>query len=387
MNLGLLYAGLFASLSLLCLCVFLSIRGQRAIAWLAGALLCAALETCTLVFSHGTGFEQIGGICALPAAYLCFAQAVRLATGGADWDRKLAGVVAGLTAMTLALQGSAVPFVVQAIPFQVGCALALFDAGARLWRRPDRHLSDAILSVIVASLAAIFITRIVLFPFIFPHGADYFAVKSAKVERMLMLLVGTLTPPCVFLLLARIIGGQLSEYRRRAERDGLTGLYNRETFERLAAARRGTAGCIVICDIDRFKAVNDRFGHLAGDGVIRSFATLLAAGTMPAARIGGEEFALLLPGVPLAEARAICDRLRMDFAQSNHSELPGDQRVTASFGLAAYAGAEPLDIAWRQADSALYRAKRFGRNRVCLAGEAPIPHSAALYTADGSGAA
>ncbi len=159
-----------------------------------------------------------------------------------------------------------------------------------------------------------------------------------------------------------------------SHRDPLTGALNRRGLEarasELAACPRGSAGChaLIIADIDRFKSVNDRFGHAAGDLVIADFARLLSAAAREddiIVRWGGEEFVILMPQAELGMARLYAEFARNAFEAARHDSL-GETRVTASFGIALWRVNEPLETAAGHADKALYRAKREGRNRVCV---------------------
>ncbi len=161
---------------------------------------------------------------------------------------------------------------------------------------------------------------------------------------------------------------------RHATTDGLTGLANRRTFdtrlvtELARCERSGEPLALVIADVDHFKQFNDRHGHLVGDEILREVATLLAAGCRPfdlAARFGGEEFVVVLPGAATEEARAIAERLR---ATIEHADL--DTPVTISAGVAFTPdGCTVPELLLADADRALYRAKASGRNRVCVAGD------------------
>lgn len=169
--------------------------------------------------------------------------------------------------------------------------------------------------------------------------------------------------------------------QRLADRDALTGCYNRRVLQRglldaeLARARRyGTALSVILCDIDHFKRVNDTHGHAAGDAVLDHFARLLQAMTRESVdsviRYGGEEFLVVLPQTDLPGAQALAERIRAAFAASA-TALAGGGTVlaTASFGVAAvpercaHAPAR-YETLVGAADAQLYAVKRGGRNGV-----------------------
>ena len=166
------------------------------------------------------------------------------------------------------------------------------------------------------------------------------------------------------------------EVYQLATHDALTELYNRRHFVELVdkeiarALRHGRPLVMCIIDVDLFKPVNDQYGHIAGDGVLRQMAALVrdfVRGEDIAARIGGEEFAVLLPESDLEAARAFAERLREAVAATPF-ELGGESRhLTISIGIAGLADSRRERSALMQAaDAALYRAKDEGRNRVCV---------------------
>ncbi|TNJ34920.1 GGDEF domain-containing protein [Arenimonas terrae] len=166
------------------------------------------------------------------------------------------------------------------------------------------------------------------------------------------------------------------EVYQLATHDALTEIYNRRHFVELVdkeiarALRHGRPLVMCIIDVDLFKPVNDQFGHIAGDGVLRQMAGLVRAfvrGEDIAARIGGEEFAVLLPESDLEAAHAFAERLREAVAATPF-ELGGESRhLTISIGIAGLADNRRERSALMQAaDAALYRAKDEGRNRVCV---------------------
>jgi two-component system cell cycle response regulator len=172
---------------------------------------------------------------------------------------------------------------------------------------------------------------------------------------------------------------RLAEGLRLATTDPLTGLHNRRYAmamlgRMLADAAAGGSGCAVLAlDIDRFKAVNDRFGHAAGDAVLVEVAARLTASLRSGdllARVGGEEFLIALPGVTGPEALALAERLRRAVGDTpfHPATTEGPLRVTVSIGLALVADAmvAPAE-AMGCADRALMAAKADGRNQVVLA--------------------
>ena len=166
----------------------------------------------------------------------------------------------------------------------------------------------------------------------------------------------------------------------QARTDALSGLPNRRAFfeqagqELKRAKRYGKPLCVIMLDIDRFKHINDTYGHAAGDRVIRNIAEMAGAvlrdSDLPA-RIGGEEFALLLPESTLEGAMTVAERLRKRIAEAPMQVDDALLHVTASFGVAAYGpDNETVDDLLAAADQVLYVAKRTGRNRVvCAQGE------------------
>jgi two-component system cell cycle response regulator len=164
---------------------------------------------------------------------------------------------------------------------------------------------------------------------------------------------------------------------QRAQIDGLTGLWNRTYFDRRLndefseAIRHGRPLSLVIVDIDNFKQLNDHYGHLFGDMVLERFAQILSGGRASdvASRYGGEEFGIILPNITATEAAEVAERFRVQLESLMWSDHPG-LVVTASFGVCDMDRIGPpisVDRLFSAADSALYRAKQDGRNRVAVA--------------------
>ena len=182
---------------------------------------------------------------------------------------------------------------------------------------------------------------------------------------------------------------RLDEARKSSEEDHLTGLPNRRAFEAVlddeyrAASAAGEPLCVVFCDIDHFKRINDEHGHEAGDRVLRLVAEALAQisdDRCHVARHGGEEFVVLLRGASPEQALERLDRVRSELAQrrlvNRATDTPFGQ-VTFSAGVAeVFTHGDPRS-ALQAADAALYRAKAAGRNRIELAGLDDTPLASA----------
>jgi len=163
------------------------------------------------------------------------------------------------------------------------------------------------------------------------------------------------------------------ELAHHASHDSLTGLLNRrailDTLQREVsrASRSGGPWAVGMCDIDRFKQINDSYGHLTGDDVLRGFARILRETLRPhdsAGRMGGEEFLVIVPIQAQGDAVFPFSRLCVQIAESKIPTRSGVLSITASIGVASATAGSKADQMLEAADAALYRAKAAGRNRV-----------------------
>jgi diguanylate cyclase (GGDEF)-like protein len=193
--------------------------------------------------------------------------------------------------------------------------------------------------------------------------------------ELVLYAVGT-----VFVIFMLVSERTVSAHKTAASMDPLTGLFNRRGFAEATSrviereANAGRPVTVMIFDLDHFKSINDRFGHPAGDEILKLFATVVLNTlriTDLSGRIGGEEFAALLP-CPLEEGVIAAERVRETFAASGIVVDEGPVETSVSIGVAGGPAGTELEVLLAAADSALYQAKRNGRNRVETAEELPL---------------
>jgi diguanylate cyclase len=168
---------------------------------------------------------------------------------------------------------------------------------------------------------------------------------------------------------ANELRSKLEEARDNARKDPLTGLPNRRAFEEAYAAEAaaGTAMCVAVCDVDHFKSVNDRFGHVVGDRVLKALGEALSdtcTGHL-VARYGGEEFVVLFTGLHLEEARATLETARVAVATKRYRLRESDAplgEITFSAGISAADPGDGFGTVFHRADQLCYAAKNAGRN-------------------------
>jgi diguanylate cyclase (GGDEF)-like protein len=256
------------------------------------------------------------------------------------------------------------------MPSSINCAVLAWTASVVL-RSGRRSFFDWLLFSLLALSASYYLIKIYA-AVMAGSGAtaqDYVSSPFALISQALgaMLIVGA-----GLAMLGVMVKDIIDDAQARSEIDLLSGLYNRRGFmERvtplLHARPSETPGTLILADLDRFKLVNDTYGHHTGDEVIRRFARVLMD-VMPnravAGRLGGEEFAVFLPCTDLSEARVVAHGMRAAIMSQQIAGLPEAARITSSFGVAAVGRGETLDLVMQRADKALYAAKENGRNRV-----------------------
>ncbi len=386
MNLAvaLVFAGGYAAIAL-------SGPRQRGALWFAACyLLGGVAPVCDILIAVGLRpaglLEAIGFTAFLTALLLAPIGFAAVNGRRPPWGAALA-ILFGGVALRAAIWSFRAGTFSYALAYQMPFAMAALLMTGTIWRvTPGQAWRGVALGLAIAMTV-----QFLLKPFFYaPLGGggpleDYtrtpYSIVSLGSTGILMLASGVV-------LLVMTAQRAIEESEAASETDVLSGLANRRGFDRQARAALARADATgarlsaVMFDLDHFKAINDRFGHDAGDAVIARFAALLRR-TAPSAavigRMGGEEFAMLLEGVGLEGACLHAEAIRIRTAD----EGPGDVAVTVSGGVAEWRTGEPLADLMRRADKATYRAKAAGRNAIHGAPAEPGP---ALRMLAGSGA-
>jgi diguanylate cyclase (GGDEF)-like protein len=204
------------------------------------------------------------------------------------------------------------------------------------------------------------------------YAGSTYALFSQSGTGILMITIG-------LMLVLVVMRAMLSAAEGISEIDALSGLFNRRGFNRLAnatvARKIGSWQeiALLVFDLDHFKKFNDLYGHDVGDGVIEAFSEILRICSPQSAilaRLGGEEFAVMLNETSEAQAVALGDKIRNHLIHLRLDPCP-EQQITVSAGLALSRGFASLPDLMKKADNALYQAKREGRDRICVDNPAP----------------
>ena len=263
----------------------------------------------------------------------------------------------------------------------LGARIAVFSLGAFIfysaqcwlvWRHGLRHFSYCFFAVLVTVQALAVLARTVTALTV--DAADMEALRSGPLVNVFMALASfmSLMLAVAFLMMAmRRLQGILEE---RSTHDPLTGVLNRRGFDifygkqRVQLGREGRPLSLMSIDLDHFKAINDRYGHVMGDRVLVQIASVIGQALRESdyvARFGGEEFVVLLPDAEVPRAMMVAERIRDALRTGWDDQLPP---CTVSIGIGTHVSREEsLDSLLARTDAALYRAKQNGRDRVELA--------------------
>jgi diguanylate cyclase (GGDEF)-like protein len=268
-----------------------------------------------------------------------------------------------------------------ALRLTVGAAIVAVYAAltaAQLWNERRRSMQQRWPTIVVPLLhGAVLMLPILLGDLLRPHDETFSSsiwVTAFSIELVLY-AIGT-----VFVIFMLVSDRAVTVHKTAASVDPLTGMFNRRGFAEACSrviereAKAGRPVTVMIFDIDHFKSINDRFGHPAGDEILKLFATVVINNVRISdlsGRVGGEEFAALLP-CSLEEGVIVAERVREAFETSGITCEEGAVDTTVSIGVAGGPAGTELEVLLAAADTALYQAKRSGRNRVEAAEELPL---------------
>ena len=276
--------------------------------------------------------------------------------------------------MTLKPEASAIRFMIGAAIVAIYAALT----AAQLWSERRKTLQSRWPAIVVPVLHGfVLMLPILLGGLLRPHDDAFASSIWVTVFSIELVLYAVATVFVIFMLVSERV---VTAHKTAASTDPLTGMFNRRGFAEATSrviereANAGRPVTVLIFDLDHFKSINDRFGHSAGDEILKLFATVVLSTlriTDLSGRVGGEEFAALLP-CPLEEGVIAAERVREAFADSGIVVEDGPVDTTVSIGVAGGPAGTELEVLLAAADSALYQAKRNGRNRVEAAEELPL---------------
>jgi diguanylate cyclase (GGDEF)-like protein len=249
-----------------------------------------------------------------------------------------------------------------------------------LWRNRREALASRWPTMLIfASFGVFSLVRSIVAPWTpFPVGVG--PVDPIWLAVFLWVLFGHAAFAAVFFL-AMTLERREAEQRSFALSDPLTGLMNRRAFtdfvHRYTRRRNGTHStlALLVLDLDKFKSINDRYGHEAGDRMLKQFADVAESNVRPSDmlfRMGGEEFCFAMPDTSLSDAIVVAERIRKAFEATEIETRAGPAMTTVSIGIAATQFAVDVEVLLAAADAAVYEAKARGRNRVVVAEPAAL---------------
>jgi len=291
----------------------------------------------------------------------------------------LPGLVLGAMAWIAAV--ATLPAQASTMRLTIGAGIVAIYAAltaTELWYERRRTLQGRWPAIVVPVMHGfVLMLPILLGNFLHPRDASFSGSIWVTVFSIELVLYAVGTVFVIFMLVSE---RTVTAHKTAASIDPLTGMLNRRGFAEACArviereAHAGRPATAMIFDIDHFKSINDRFGHPAGDEILKLFAAVVVNSLRISdlsGRIGGEEFAALLP-CSLEEGVLVAERVREVFETSGIVDETGPVDTTVSIGVAGGPAGTELEVLLAAADTALYQAKRSGRNRVEAAEELPL---------------
>jgi diguanylate cyclase (GGDEF)-like protein len=333
-----------------------------------GFIVAGVVAFSTYRYNYSVGLHLLAFGLMLTGFSILTTGARRFRTGSTSLQRSLATIVGVLAVIvppfSLGFDG------LGAIFANILCAGLLIVGGLEFWRA--REEAPVLVRAIVALYGLTATTFVLCAIALVLQGDMILPAAPSNWAEEINAFVGIFSMSGIGGLSLALNQSRLARrHRSAAMTDALTGLLNRRAlFDRFGAAPLPVPTAVLLCDLDHFKSVNDRHGHAAGDDVLRQFAATVRKAVRAsdaAARQGGEEFAIIMPGSTAGQAAAVAERIRTEFAGHHLETLAGALTATVSIGVASCEEqAEGLESLLGRADAALYVAKRDGRNRVTV---------------------
>ncbi|GGJ51872.1 GGDEF domain-containing protein [Sphingopyxis bauzanensis] len=259
------------------------------------------------------------------------------------------------------------------LSISIGAGIIAAMVVRALWPIKKRYVIDRVLFWVAALSALNLIARPIVLMSLGGGFDSYDGFQQSVYWTTVQFTQAMVSITAAISLMVAVAIDQISELRRQVDDDKLSGLLNRRGFEAKAgsALRRylddDRPVALMIADLDRFKQINDSYGHAVGDAIIAAFGAHVRAigpAEMIAGRIGGEEFALLISSAGIETARQFAEAVRIGLAPAAADRIPSTLVPTTSIGLTIGTPGANLSALMHEADQALYEAKRTGRNRV-----------------------
>lgn len=349
-------------------------RDKRYVLWIAAAIVLFFLGS----LSQITGLPPSVGANALSSGALYVGSAILMCT--ALIQRHNIGVPNRLFAILffLVLGGIAYYFymdrnlVARIYVLNFGVGVILTVTVFRIKNISAASVADRVLLWIIVAFTLQFFIRTVLTAEKLQNTAQGYGFSVFW--SVLQLSLAIFGVALALSVLAVIVNDRIRKIDDERTTDSLSGILNRrgfeERFSRLTDQMTNAVGALLLIDIDHFKRINDRYGHLTGDAVIKDIAKLIHEMTAPldglACRLGGEEFAVLLTAVDEKEAVTAAENIRAGIEKNHTTSQSSTVASTVSIGICTYITVKSLDELLKHADEALYIAKRGGRNRVVM---------------------
>lgn len=259
------------------------------------------------------------------------------------------------------------------LSISIGAGIIAAMVVRALWPIEKPYLIDRVLFWVAALSALNLIIRPVVLLSLGGGFDNYVGFQQSVYWTTVQFSQAMVSIVAAISLMVAVAIDQINELRRQVDDDNLSGLLNRRGFEAQAGAalrrciEEDRPVALMIADLDHFKLINDNHGHAVGDAIIAAFGAhvrRIGPAEMIAGRIGGEEFALLVPGAGIEAARKLAEAVRTGLQAACADHIPAKLCPTTSIGIAIGAPGTALSALMADADQALYQAKRTGRNRV-----------------------